>query len=280
MTTSTIEGHETADASRRQAIVELTRIESATMARRVVIWVGIVLAVAGAVSTARGQSDWEAKFRDLVPGAIFPMTFATYIAAVRAGNRDRSRRRPPLAEAAALDADARTLARLGSLIVPVGLTALLMVVIGVASRIEGGFRFGDGIERTNSAVHSVFDLSQPPLVIAVIGAAGIAIGRTVRWSGPVIVIGFVALFMGLGPWWLWNDRYAYTTALIQVQPLDFPDRYTVHAPTVALHDLYLLGLVAVFAGLSLRSHLRLRLVLGGATVAVLAIGAQLAVSPF
>jgi len=147
---------------------------------------------------------------------------------VRAGNRDRSRRRPPLAEAAPLDGDDRTLARLGSLIVP----------------------------------------------------AGIAIGRAVRLSGPAIVVGLVVLFMGLGPWWLWNDRSVYTTALMQVQPLDFPDRYVVHLPTAALHDLYLLGLVALFSGLALRAAPRARLVGGGALIAVFAVVGQLLVSPF
>ncbi len=155
-----------------------------------------------------------------------------------------------------------------------------MVVIGVASRIEGGLRFGVGADRTESAMYSVFDLLQPPLVIAAIGVAGIAIGRAFRLAGPPIVIGLVMLFMGLGPWWLWNDRYVYTTALMQVQPLDFPDRYVVHTPTVALHDLYLLGVIAVFSGLALRTHPRSRLVVGGLAVSVFAVVAQLALSPF
>ena len=115
---------------------------------------------------------------------------------------------------------------------------------------------------------------------AVIGAAGIAIGRAFRWAGPSIVIGLLALFMSLGPWWLWNDRNMYTTALIQVQPLEFPNQYVIHAPTVALHDLYLLGLLAVFSGLALRAHPRGLLVSAGTAVAVLAVVAQFVVSPF
>ncbi len=269
-----------ANSSRRAAILALARIESASMARRMSIWVGVALTIAGVVVAARGQPDWSSKFRDLVPLSIFPMTFATYIAAVRSGNRDRSHRHPPLDEAAPLDADDRTLARLASLVVPVGLIALVMVVFGVATRIEGGFRMGDGVYRTETALHSVFDLLQPPLVIAVIGAVGVAIGRAVRWTAPAMTIGLLLLFMGLGPWWLWNDRWAYTTALMQVQPLEFPDRYFVHAPTVALHDVYLVGLVALFSGLALRAHPRGRLVAAGVLIAALAVGAQLAMSPF
>ena len=40
------------------------------MARRVTIWIGIVLTL---VSVARGQPDWSSKFRDLVPLSIVPM---------------------------------------------------------------------------------------------------------------------------------------------------------------------------------------------------------------
>ena len=54
---------------------------------------------------------------------------------------------------------------------------------------------------------------------------------------------------------------------------------SVHTPTVILHDLYLLGLVGLFAGLSLRDASRLRLVMGGVTLAVLSVAAQLEVSP-
>jgi hypothetical protein len=61
--------------------------------------------------------------------------------------------------------------------------------------------------------------------------------------------------------------------------MDFADREAVHTPTVALHDLYLLGVAALFCGLSLRARPRARLVAGGAAVAVAAIAAQLVVSP-
>lgn len=250
------------------------------MARRVSIWIGTGLTAVGAVVAARGQPDWSSKFRDLVPLSVVPLAIGTYVAAVRVGNRDRLRDVPPPDEAAPLSGDDRTLARLASLAVPVGSAVVLMIVVGVVSRVEGGFRFGDGVDRTERAVHSLFDLLQPPLVVAVVGAAGIAIGRAVRWSAPSIVIGLLVLFMGLGPWWLWNDRTVYATALMQVQPLDFPDRYVVHAPTVALHDLYLVGLIAVFSGLALRASPRGRLVGGGAAVALPAVVAQLVVSPF
>jgi hypothetical protein len=155
----------------------------------------------------------------------------------------------------------------------------LMAVIGVVSRIEGGVQVGEGRSWTNSAVHSVFELAQPALSIAVVGTAAVAVGRAVRRSGPAIVIGMVLLFFTGGAYWLWNLEVVYTTALMQVQPLGWPDREAVHTPTVVFHDLYLIGMVALFCGLSLRTRPRGRLVAAGSAVAVAAVAAQLVVSP-
>ncbi len=270
-----------AGSSGRSAVMELARLESLRMLRRASIWIGFVLSVVLAVVYAVEQQNWSSqKYESIVPLSIYPLTMGVYVAGVRSGNRDRSHRRPPLAEEAPLDGDARAWARLASLCVPVALTALLMAVIGVGSRIEGGFQLGEGRFRTGTAVHSVFELAQPALTVAVIGAGAVAIGRAVRRSGPVIIIGLVLVFFAGGVYWLWNDDIVYATAVMQVQPMGFSDLQEVHAPTVALHDLYLLGMVALFCGLSLRARPRARLVGGGATVAVAAVVTQLAVAPF
>ncbi len=264
----------------RSAVFELAWIESLRMLRRVSIWTGFVLSVTLAVTYAREQQDWSSqKYQSLVPLSVYPMTLGVFVAGVRSGNRDRSHRRPPLAEEAPLDGDARTWARLVSLVVPVGMVVSLMAVIGVVSRVEGGLQLGHGRSWTNSAVHSIFELAQPVLSVAVVGAAAVAIGRAVRRSGPAIVFGMVLLFFAGGVYWLWNDDAVYTTALIQVQPMEFAGREEVHAPTVVLHDVYLLGIVALFCGLALRSRPRARLVAGGAAVAIAAVIAQLVVSP-
>jgi hypothetical protein len=265
----------------RSALVELARIESFRMLRRVSIWIGIGLSAVLVVVYAREQQNWESqKYESIVPLSIYPMTMGVYVAGVRSGNRDRSHRRPALAEEAPLDGDARALARLASLCVPVGMTALLMAVVGVASRIEGGYQLGHGRYWTDAAVHSVFELAQPALTVAVIGAAAVAIGRAVRRSGPVMIIGLVLVFFAGGIYWLWNDRVAYATAVMQVQPMGFVDLQEVHTPTVVFHDLYLVGMFALFCGLSLRARPRARLVGAGAAVAVAAVAAQLAVAPF
>jgi hypothetical protein len=270
----------TAPGAGRRAITELARIESFRMLRRASIWIGFALSVALAVTYAREQQDWSSqKYESLVPFSVYPMTMGVFVAGVRSGHRDRSHRRPPLAEEAPLDGDARVWARLASLWVPVAMVVSLMAVIGVVSRVEGGLQLGEGGSSTNSAVHSVFELAQPALSVAVVGAAAVAIGRAVRRSGPAIVVGMVLLFFTGGVYWLWNDDAVYTTALIQVQPMDFADRETVHMPTVVFHDVYLVGIVAMFCGFSLRRGPRARLVVGGAAVAVAAVIAQLVVAP-
>ena len=264
----------------RSAVFELARIESLRMLRRASIWIGFALSAALAISHARAQQDWSSQKYESIPLSAYPMTMGVFVAGVRTGNRDRSPRRPALAEEAPLDGDARVCARLASLWVPVGLVASLMAVIGVASRIEGGFQFGEGRSSTESAVHSVFELAQPALITAVVGAGAVAIGRAVRRSGPAIVVGLVLLFLAGGVFWLWNDDIVFTTALIQVQPMEFADQQSVHIPTVVFHDVYLLGIVLVFCGVSLRARPRARLVACGATVAFAAVVAQLVVAPF
>jgi hypothetical protein len=262
------------------AVVALGRTESRRMLRHPAIWIGFTLSILLAVVEARNRQDWSSqKYVALVPLSIFPLTMAVLVAAVGSGNRDRSHHQPPLAEEAALDGDARAWARLASLVVPVTMAALLMLVIGVVSRIEGGFWMGDGRARTDTAVHSVFELLQPALVVAVVGAASMAVGRAVRWTGPSIVVGMVLLFFSLGPYWLWNNDVLYPMTLVQVQPLGSEPSARVHIPTVILHDLYLLGLTAVFVGLSLRRPPRRRLVGAGAVIAIGAVVCQFVVSP-
>ncbi len=267
-------------AAGRSAVFELARIESFRMLRRASIWIGFALSAALAVTYARGEQNWSSqKYESLVPLSAFPMTVGVFVAGVRSGNRDRLHCQPPLADEAPLDGDARAWARLASLWVPVAMIGLLMAVIGIVSRIEGGLQLGEGRSWTNSAGHSVFELAQPALSIAVVGTAAVAIGRAARRSGPAIVVGMVLLFFTGGVYWLWNADVAYTTALMQVQPIDSVDREAVHMPTVVFHELYLLGLVAVFCGLSLRRRPRARLVAGGAAAGIVAIVAQLVVSP-
>ncbi len=278
MTSTVLAPSEPIEGRQRTATAQLARIEAVTMLRRASIWLGAALSLLLILTGAFAEEEWSSqKYQSLVPLGVFPMTIAIYVAGVRAGNRDRPTHGVPLAGEAPLDGDQRAVARLASLIVPVGIVTVLTAGIGVVSRIEGGFWVGDGRSRTDTAVHSVFELLQPSLVAAVVGAAAVAIGRWVVRSGPAIVIGAFLLFATGSVYWMWNAPYAYATALMQVQPLG--DLEVVHTPTAFLHDVYLLGLVGLFAGLAMRGASRGKLALGGAGIAIVAVAAQLAVTP-
>ena len=264
--------------TRRSAIIELARLEASSMLRRTSIWLGLALSLLLIVSGAFADEEWSAqKYQSMIPLGVFPMTIAVFVAGVRAGNRDRWAHGVPLAGEAALDGDQRTVARLASLIVPVGIAATLTAGIAIVSRIEGGFWVGDGQSRTENAVHSIFELLQPALVVAVVGAGAVGVGRWVVRAGPAIVIGAFLLFATGSVYWMWNAPYAYAIALMQVQPLGELD--VIHTPTAFLHDVYLIGLVVLFAGLALRGTTRRRLAAAGGGLAVLAAAAQLAVTP-
>jgi hypothetical protein len=241
----------------RAAMFELARIESLRMLTRAPILLGFALSILLAAVEANNRQEWSSqKYVALVPLSVLPLALGVFVAGVGSGNRDRSTRRPSLAEEAALGGDARAWARLASLVVPVTMAAIGMLAIGVASRLEGGFWVGDGAFRTETAVHSVFELMQPVLVVAVVGGAAVAVGRAVTWTGPAIVVGMVLLFLNISVYWLWNDDPVYAAALLQVQPFDSGQSELVHTPTVVLHNLYLSGLLALCAGLALRRRPR------------------------
>lgn len=278
MTSTVLPGQRTVDDPRRTAVGPLARLEASTMLRRASIWIGAALSVLLIVTSALAQEEWSSqKYTALVPLGVFPMTIAAYVAGVRSGNRDRSPDGGALADEAPLGGDERATARLASLIVPAAFVAAAMLIVGLVSRIEGGFWVGDGRFRTDSALHSIFELMQPSLIVTVVGAAAIAIGRGVVRAGPAIVIGVVVLFASASLYWVLNTGYASAIALTQVQPLDGLD--VIHIPTVIFHDLYLVGLVCLFAGLALRGAARPRLVLGGGALAAVSVAVQLAVMP-
>jgi hypothetical protein len=259
---------------------QLARIESERLARGLSVWLVFIGSMVFAITSAMVEEDWSGqKYAALIPLAMVPMLIGVYVAGVRAGNRDRSVHLSPLAEEAPLDGDDRVVARLVSLAVPVALIVPIVAVVGVGSRIEGGYWVGDWPNRTDSAVHSVFELIQPLLAVAVVGAAGVAIGRAIRRAGPAIALGMLVLFLGSGVYWVWNASPIYPAALLQVHPLENEFSVeVVHQPTIVLHDLYLVGLLACCCGLAVRRH-RWPLVLGGMGIAVLTIAAQLAITP-
>jgi hypothetical protein len=282
------------------ALSQLAIIEAVRSLRRVSVWAGLVLTVVLLASST--TADWPGGgYIEKLPQSIAPIVLGTFIAAFRTGRRDGDH---DVAESAPIGSDHRALARLGSLALPVLSTVLVVVGFAIASRIEGGFWLGDHPRRTDTALHSVVELAQPVLIVAFVGAAGIAIGRSnAKRALTTSVIAGVALLTMFAGYWLWNIPPAHVITPVQTQPLfieldtgtnvdqlpaawfvELPDdgppiRQLVHRPTILGHDLYLLGLTALAVGLAVRGTRGRLVALAGAAFATAGIVAQVIVSP-
>ena len=273
---------------------------SRSLLARVSIWIGLVLTVLLLASNT--TADWPSGgYIEKLPQSFAPIVLGTFIAAFRTGRRDGEH---DVAESAPIGSDHRALARLSSLALPIVSTVLVVVGFAVVSRIEGGFWLGDHPRRTDTAQHTVAELAQPVLIVAFVGAAGIAIGRsnTKRAMTTAVIAGIALLTMFAG-YFLWNIPPAHVIAPVQTQPLfidldpatnvdqlpttwfvELPDdgpprRQLVHRPTILAHDLYLLGLTALAAGLAVRGSRGRRVALAGTAFATAGVVAQIIVSP-
>ena len=267
------------------------------------MWIGLSVTVLFLVLPSEdwSGSSYETK---LVLG-FAPLILGVFVAAVRTGNRDRQGDASPLSEETPLDADSRAVARLLGLAAPVGLCVITVMGVLIASRIEGGYWIGDTPRRTDSAQHSWLELLQPPLLVALAGAIGVAAGRAVRHATTVIIAGCVFWGFSFVGSWAWNVPPLHALALLQAQPMTIDlgpgivaeqlptnwfarapgehdanwARQLVHLPTVAGHNLYLLGLLGVATGLAIRTLWSRRLAFGGLAIAVAGVAFQLGVMP-
>lgn len=284
----------------KDSVAQLALIEARRSLRRVSIWVGLGLTIVILTGTT---SDWPSgSYSDKLPLSFMPIVFGTFIASFRTGRRDGQH---DVSEGAPLDIDHRALARFASLAFPVLLTVVLVVGVAIVSRIEGGFWLGDQPRRTDTALHSLAELVQMPLVVAFVGAAGIAIGRIRPRAGfAIAVIAGAVLFTLFPGYWIWNIPPIHTITPVQTQPMfikldaatdvnetpvgwfvefsegdDNPTRQLVHQPTILGHTVYLLGLAVLAAGLAIRKTRGRTMAMTGAVVAVVGVAAQLIVSP-
>ncbi|CAN5829824.1 hypothetical protein BH24ACT5_BH24ACT5_03300 [soil metagenome] len=282
------------------SIRQLAHIEAARSLRRISIWAGAALTVV--ILAGETTADWSGgSYIEKLPQSFMPIILGAFIAALRTGWRDR---RHDVSESAPLDPNDRAAARLAGMALPVLLTVVIVIGFAVTSRIEGGFWIGDSPRRTDTALHSIAELLQPPLVVAFAVALGVAIGRArARLSITLAIIAGMALFTMFPGYWLWNIPPVHAFTPVQTQPLvidldaatsidqipadwfvEFDGnqpttRQLVHQPTILGHTLYLVGLTALAAGLALRASRGRRLAALGGAVAVVGIVAQLVVSP-
>lgn len=310
--TAAVSAIEATDSNaRRDAIADLARTEARRALLGLPFWLGLAITIwFGAETTGL---DWQGATYAAFPTAFGALAAGIFVAGVLAGGRDhRGDNRLPLAEEAALDGTARTVARILSLVPLVLIGAVLVVAVAVGIRIEGGHWVGDHPGRTDIAVHSPAEVLQPILLLAIAAIAGVAAGRTFRRRSPVIVVGLLVWFLLIGAYWIWQGVPMVYAVPIQVQPIEvaiagdatdpatFPGdwllndpgdgdggengngewrRVLVHQPLAIGHDIYLVGLGALAAGVALRGRSGRRLVVAGVLVAGLGLATQVLVMP-
>jgi hypothetical protein len=292
-----------ADRAAWASVRTLAAIEATGYARRVSLWAGWLATV---LTAATQRNHWPAAgYEGVIPLSFSFMVLGVFVAGARTGSRDTDRDLAPLASEAALDGDDRAVARLLGLVMPVGLALLTAVGMSIVSRVEGGFWMGEGLRRTDSAAHTLLELLQPVLLVALAGAIGVVAGRATHRTVLVVIAGvfvWMALFV---LYWVWNTPPLHVVSLVQGMPLrvplegvremdslpadwlvEYPTQYEsnyvrelVHTPTIVLHDLYLIGLVMVVAAPVGRQHRR-AVRLAGVGLAVIGVAGQLLVSPF
>lgn len=292
-------------ATRRDAVVELAKVEAMRAVCGPAFWIALAVTA---------WTAWEARGLDWQGATYFEFTLAfavlaagIFVAGVRAGGRDRrADDHGALAEEAALDGSARTVARLLGLVPLIAIGAVLVLATQVAIRIEGGHWIGDSPGRTDTAVHGWAEILQPILFFVLAASVGVAAGRTFRRRVPVIVMCLALWFLFTASFWMWQWSPARYVTPVQSQPIElaiegdatdvskFPDawllvepeeaggewrRAIVHQPMVAGHDLYLAGLAILAVGIALRGRAGRRLLAAGLAVTVMGLAVQVLVAP-
>lgn len=306
MTTATVLDTEVPN-KRRDAIMSLARAEARRALRGPAFLLGLVVTIWFGFNTSTAELDWQSGAYQGFSTVFGPLAAGIFVAGVLAAGRDRRNDdRPALAEEAALDGADRTTARLLALLPLVLIGAVIVVAAAVGTRIEGGFWIGNRPGRTDTAVHGLAEVIQPILVFVFAAAAGVAAGRTFRRRAPVVIVGLVFWFMVTGAYWVWQSVPTVYATPIQTQPIEVaidgdatdpttfpadwllanPDeaggewtRTLVHQPLAAWHDVYLIGLATLAAGVAIRSRKGQRLAVAGLIVAGLGIAAQAVVMP-
>lgn len=294
---------------RRRVLTELARAEARRNLRSPWLWCGI--AASAWVGRLMLTADYQAGTYQGAMAAFSGVAAAVFVLGAIAGSRDRgttSATGLPLSEESVVTTDERTIARLLGLLPVVAVGTLYVIAVFVASRIEGGFWVGDVPGRSDTAQHGLFEALQPVVLFLTAGAAGVAIGRTRTPRPLAYILGVLVLVMAGFLYWAWQGDGVVYVSLVQTQPfevditevgqsIDFdsvPDDWLLSAPdpydkrwahlvfdqrVAAAHDLYLLGLAALAAGLAVRGRNGRLLAAAGGLAAVAGVVAQIALFP-
>jgi hypothetical protein len=270
----------------QRSILALARVEARRNLRSPLLLVVMAYSVLSVMSMLgigwSGGVDWSGGTYTGLPLYFVPLAGGTFFLGLRSAGRDHRADVPPLGEDCPLDETARATGRLLGLAVFPAIAAVGVLMVAVVSRIEGGYWIGDSLWRTDTALHTPFELLQPVALVALAGAAGVAAGRRFRHRTPIAVLGAVITFLVVAAWWMVQWPPMFVVAPVQMQPISrsagpigtFADhwlvsydnhenywaRQYVDQPLMGGHVLYLVGLTV----LCVASALRLR---SGAAVA-------------
>jgi hypothetical protein len=262
----------------RKSIVALAGIEARRNLRSPLLLAVLVFSTLSLANM--NGADWSGGTYSMLPLYVVPLAAGTFFLGLRSAGRDHRVDLPPLGEDCALDETVRTAGRLLGLAVFPAVAAAGVVVVEVASRIEGGYWIGDAPWRTDTALHTPFELLQPIALVAFAGAAGVAAGRRFRHRTPIAVLGGVMTFLLWSAWWAFQWPPMFVISLVQTQPISrwagpasahgstFPDHWLVSyddyehiwshqyvdQPLIGGHVLYLVGLTVLCVGSALRAR--------------------------
>lgn len=211
--------------------------------------------------------------------ACLPLAVGTFVAANFAANRDRRSGTDELLAALAQTATSRRVAQLlavgASVAVAMAAVAATVLVVGALGGPD--VRFDTGVEQR---VPSLYELFQGPLAVAVLGLAGIAVGRLVPTPLLAPVLAAVLLFS------MWPEGRLRWFAPVANPAVTVPGGYWPHpeiAPRTELigfdvasmgwHLLYLAGVGGLAATLAIASR---RLTPGTMIAATTALAAAIA----
>lgn len=289
-----------ATVTRAPVLMRLVAAEARRMVRSP--WLLLAVPVTWAAARPALTAEWSGAAYTSLPAAAGPALFAVSVAVAAACGRDRQ----PLAEDAPVGVGERTAARLLAGGVFVALMALVAGAAALWLRSRGGLDLGDEPGRTLQAQFTVPEVLQPVALIVVAVALGAAAARWVRQRLAALSLLFLVWFAASLVYWAFNGPTVRAFALVQSQPVtvrvaepwvdpltlpsswlltapgqyqDFWGRLVVSPALAAWHDVYLLGLAGVLAGVALDAR-RGRLVGAvGFVVLVAGVVGQLVVQP-
>jgi hypothetical protein len=260
----------------RSSILALARVEARRNLRSPLLLVVLVFSVYEAWAMSHGP-EWSAGTYANLPLYFVPLAGATFFLGLRSAGRDHRADVPPLGEDCAVDETARTAGRLLGLAICPAIAVAGVLAIAVGSRVEGGYWIGEGNWRTDTALHTPFELLQPVALVALAGGVGVAAGRRFRHRNPVAVLAGATTLLFWGVWWAFQSAPMFVVLPVQIQPISrwaasppgpvsFPDHWLVHydtyeriwlrqyvdQPLIGGHVLYLVGLTVLCVGSALR----------------------------